>query len=186
MKNCVPILIASAALLAAVPGPPCSGNGCCRSLLPSALLWEALAGRHPFWRLASKAISRGRRLSEVLVGQASEAFPGRDLGGDGRPISLQARVFEEGVIRRLTETFSSLESVLQPPFVVGGDFNTFRSAGGAIRLRLRSRAVLGEPRPQVLGLPLEHPPRRGGDVLGPLWSRERASGRPHPHRPCDR
>jgi hypothetical protein len=43
-------------------------------------------------------------------------------------VSLQARVYEEGVIRRLTETFSSLESVLQPPFVVGGDFNTFRSA----------------------------------------------------------
>jgi hypothetical protein len=43
-------------------------------------------------------------------------------------VSLQARVFEEGVIRHLTETFSSLESVLRPPFVVGGDFNTFRSA----------------------------------------------------------
>jgi hypothetical protein len=42
-----------------------------------------LLGRHPCGRRASEALSRGRRLISVIVGQESEAFPEKDLKNGG-------------------------------------------------------------------------------------------------------
>ena len=42
-----------------------------------------LVGRHPCGRRAFKAVSQGRSLMSVLVGQESEAFPGKDLKKGG-------------------------------------------------------------------------------------------------------
>jgi endonuclease/exonuclease/phosphatase family metal-dependent hydrolase len=42
--------------------------------------------------------------------------------------SSRARSVQRRVIPALTETFAMLGPLLRPPFIVGGDFNTFRSA----------------------------------------------------------
>jgi endonuclease/exonuclease/phosphatase family metal-dependent hydrolase len=43
-------------------------------------------------------------------------------------VNIHARLIDGRVIPALTETFDTIRPLLRPPFVVGGDFNSFRSA----------------------------------------------------------
>jgi hypothetical protein len=55
-----------------------------------------LTGRHPCGRRASRAVPLGRRLTSVLTGQASQAFPGGDpMSKEGNAISLAGNLTED-------------------------------------------------------------------------------------------
>jgi hypothetical protein len=58
-----------------------------------------LVGRHPCGRRTSEAVPRGRRLTSVLEGQATEAFPGKTSRGEGRAISDLRRLYHLQALR---------------------------------------------------------------------------------------